>query len=784
MFGGDVDLAVKGHTRASLDVDVAALAPVRGVMKSWRIMVGGADENVQKREGWKKLLTRAKGGGVALIGGGLPFVYARQLSGYAESVDRMRIIDSASYRWYRLLSSEDQIENLVRQISPESIEILKDGDGTLWKTMVEAIQSPGTLNLDDVINIVEGVTDTGEAFLEMRQSARTYIRSLGFHANALEDAKVDDLINRILDSVKYHTPDHRAVEEVLPDGTVQVITDPNLQVAKLIRRTLKEEYDNILRELREDAIEAGIDVTYDTNPSVLRKVRKAAGEDHTLIGGTDPDTRDLLTNILTLFGGTQEQEGLFDAIKGYLHHGTGPVSEETIKAAHDATQEIMLELIKPLRAMEEQKNYLITIMTDKETYKSERFEFVKRLRELGKVDEEEMLNFVPPTQSASMFEQIQNGDEMLGFNEIQSLIDEAREPFEGQRFIDNAINPDFEEHAIEIAAFNAEKLLGEFRAESVSQGSKVNVGAIPTKQLKERLDDRIKGIDFATADDIVKEKLIDETLMDILFNGSDTKLLDAQFIRNKYFTKNAKMTFSNADVNMAIQRRIDDGTFFQPKRTATKSKFVTIEPNPTRPPLSEKELIEKANELGKELSTLADAVTERAFAKRINRDGYTLIDVLASSINKLSKEAIEDIRVLTEQFLSNAGNNTRPRSVYSRQNARRAKEELLDAIQKRLQGKDSYVEESVNHLNEVRTAIGLEEKSADLRRKHGISRADEAGMDVWHDQGQHAFDRILLEKVPVLAFYGSGKEKSMMMSQQEEQQKPSIKFLSYPEENL
>ena len=749
---GDVDLAVKGHTRASLDVDVAALAPVRGVRKAWRIMVGGADENVQKREGWKKLLTRAKGGGVALIGGGLPFVYARQLSGYAESVDRMRIIDSASYRWYRLLSSEDQIENLVRQISPESIEILKDGDGTLWKTMVEAIQSPGTLNLDDVINIVEGVTDTGEAFLEMRQSARTYIRSLGFHANALEDAKVDDLINRILDSVKYHTPDHRAVEEVLPDGTVQVITDPNLQVAKLIRNTLKEEYDNILRELREDAIEAGIDVTYDTNPSVLRKVRKAAGEDHTLIGVTDPDTNDLLTNILTLFGGTQEQEGLFDAIKGYLHHGTGPVSEETIKAAHDATQEIMLELIKPLRAMEEQKNYLITIMTDKETYRSERFEFVRRLRELGTVDEEEMLNFVPPTQRASMFEQIQNGDEMLGFNEIQSLIDEAREPFEGQRFIDNAINPDFEEHAIEIAAFNAEKLLGEFRAESVSQGSKVNVGAIPTKQLKERLDDRIKGIDFATADDIVKEKLIDETLMDILFNGSDTKLLDAQFIRNKYFTKNAKMTFSNADVNMAIQRRIDDGTFFQPKRTATKSKFVTIEPNPTRPPLSEKELIEKANELGKELSTLADAVTERAFAKRINRDGYTLIDVLASSINKLSKEAIEDIRVLTEQFLSNAGNNTRPRSVYSRQNARRAKEELLDAIQKRLQGKDSYIEESVNHLNEVRSAIGLEPKSKDLRRKHGISRADEAGMDVWHDQGQHAFDRILLEKVPVLGF--------------------------------
>ena len=57
--------------------------------------------------------------------------------------------------------------------------------------------------------------------------------------------------------------------------------------------------------------------------------------------------------------------------------------------------------------MEEQKNYLLTIMTDKETYKSERFEFVRRLRELGTVDEEEMLNFVPPTQRASMFEQIQ-----------------------------------------------------------------------------------------------------------------------------------------------------------------------------------------------------------------------------------------------------------------------------------------------------------------------------------------------------------------------------------------
>ena len=744
---GDVDLAVKGHTRTSLDIDVAALAPVRGKAKAWRIAVGGADEAVQKRQGWKKLLTRAKGGGIPFIGGGLPFIYARQLSGYAESVDRMRIIDSASYRWYRLLSSEAQIENLVRQISdPEVINILKEGDGTLWKTMVEAIQSPGTLNLDDVINIVEGVTDTGDAFLEMRQSARTYIRSLGFHANALEDAKADDLINRILDGIEYHTPDHRAYDA---DGTQPLKqVGENFKAAEIVKDALKEEYDKIYRELREAAMEAGIDVKYNTNPTVVERARKAAGEDRSLIGGQDQIKDDLLNPILALFGGTQEEEGLFDAIKGYMHHGTGPVSEETVKAAHDATQEIMLELIKPLRAMEEQKNYLLTIMTDKETYKTERFDFVQKLRELGKVDEEEMLNFVPPTQKASMFEQIQNGDEMLGFKAIEDLINEARQPLEGEQFLDN-LNPTLQQQEIGDAAHRAQTLLGEFRADSVSQGSRVNVGAIPTKQLKERLDIRLKGLDATDRTYESRGKILDETLMDILFNGSDIKLLDAQFIRNKYFTKNAKMTFSNADVTMAIQKRIDDGTFMRAKRPAKKSKFVQIEPRPTRPPLSEKQLIAKANELGEQLDILADAVTLRMFSKKGPREQ---IDELAKILNEDSNLVIEDVRKLTEEFLSNAEGKVRPRSVYSRKDARKAKEKLLDEINKRLQGKDSFVEDSINRLNDVRSALGLEPKTKDLRRKGGLNHSAEAGLDVWHDQGQHAFDRVLLEKAPVLGF--------------------------------
>jgi len=155
--------------------------------------------------------------------------------------------------------------------------------------MVEAIQSPGTLNLDDVINIVEGVTDTGDAFLEMRQSARTYIRSLGFHANALEDAKADDLINRILDGIEYHTPDHRAYDA---DGTQPLKqVGENFKAAEIVKDALKEEYNKIYRELREAAMEAGIDVKYNTNPTVVERARKAAGADRSLIGSVENERR-------------------------------------------------------------------------------------------------------------------------------------------------------------------------------------------------------------------------------------------------------------------------------------------------------------------------------------------------------------------------------------------------------------------------------------------------------------------------------------------------------------
>ena len=783
---GDVEFAAKGFSSAALGADVTNLLPIRGQSKAWGIATGSHNEAVLKKKGWRRALRRTQGGGIPLIGGGVPFIFARELSGYAEAVDRMKIMDVAGARWYKQLASEQQITNLVQQYAPDAYRILQEGDGLLWKTVLEAIQDPNILDLNDVLNIVEGATDQAGVYLELRNSAGQFLRELGFDEISLAGtSKADEIVDRILNNPNLINPS--------PNGKGPLAAGYGLL------DSLDEEIYKLLEDLRPQAITAGFDVSRNTNPSVMRKSRyptfkttelemripqelpavrgvpeeEAARYNFPSIAFTpDELERDLFSNTMELW------DELFDSIKTYMFTGEGPLRPEQIKTAHDLTNQIVLEVVKPLRAIEEQKNLLLTIMQDKETYKSVQYGFVENLMKTGKVPQEEILAWVSPTSKTSFSKALSESDEQLAYNTLESLIRENEELIsKDMQFLDNVNLGEDGLQAREDGEI-ARRILSEIRSDSLKQRRRINVknkGDI-VYPIKENLNKRIQHLRTTNLDTSTREGIMYETIIDILANDGGTRNLDAAYIRRTFFGKKAKTVFSNTDVEIALQKAIDNGDVFKPTKANKKTKGLEVRRTKFKgeawKPMDAATLEAKTQELGEAMNRMADRVIERKFVKE---DHLGKLRLFADDLAKDSRQLIQDVKDDAAKFLNDQTMKPKQRGAFSVKAAKEARENFIESVITRtqskggLEGEGSYVENSVTKLNELLEEIGLEPKTMDLRRKRnqqtmgGLSaedytprtfpsKADENGQSVWHDQSQHAYDRIMLEKAPLYAF--------------------------------
>ena len=258
---GDLQFIQKGISAGQLGTETQVIG--RGETDWLKVMLGHGNEDVKKSKGWRKALYMAKGGGIPLIGGGLPFIFARELSGYMESVDRMRIIDKAGHRWYRQFANEESITRMLNQQDPEIMKIFNslDDDGAMFKDLVEALQNPANVSMEDFAQVIRAGTEDAYMIRMNENNPAKMFRELGFPEEFMKDADLDMIASRFLKNAQLDT--NRT------DGTFK-------SHQQNLRDAVAEEIRTELEVLRANAIEAGFDVPKNTDPTVINTARRNA----------------------------------------------------------------------------------------------------------------------------------------------------------------------------------------------------------------------------------------------------------------------------------------------------------------------------------------------------------------------------------------------------------------------------------------------------------------------------------------------------------------------------
>lgn len=245
---GEVEGAAQSFSNAAIGGVVgAAGVPIRGEAMALKVAFGGYNESVQSSKGIKKALKWAKGGGIPLIGGGLPGFFARDLSAYAEATDRFKVTDRAGHRWYRHLMGEPQIEMWFRQEHPDAYRILKDpSNGPIWQEVLNHAQNPSNVTIDNVIRLTQAAS--GGYVADVSASIDSLLIDMGFHGPHMKDLDLDVFKQQLLSDFALH-----------PSSPL----DP--------ARVLEKAVDALLRQKmghgRVLAAEAGLNLNRNANPN-------------------------------------------------------------------------------------------------------------------------------------------------------------------------------------------------------------------------------------------------------------------------------------------------------------------------------------------------------------------------------------------------------------------------------------------------------------------------------------------------------------------------------------
>ena len=522
---GDIDFVQKGISEAALGATTTG--PTRGDNTLWwKTMIGLSNDKVRKAEGWRKALYMAKGGGIPFIGGGLPFIFAREMSGFAEALDRQRIIDKAGHRWYRQFASRESIERMMDQEAPglrDQLTGLPDGIGNqLFDNIVEVLQNPALVTPDDYLQIIRAQTETADLILDMKNSPTAILKELGFHTDFYNDIGMDKILGDLLTKIGHTRP---------PKGEGRFATGPSTPI-KALRHSVKEKIAEMLEQYHAIAINAGMDVSEEINPHILKAAR-ANPEDS--LAGADPFTGSELYNDLSFSLVTLYDE-LFAKFKTQLAAGRpsttdipfaprvgdefvgatqAPLSEEQIKVAHDTAVTIMIEAAKPLRALEEAKTQLALMFTEPDVYKERKYGFISQLTngtivphkgfEVSEYDwySGENLGWLPIQPNVDWLKDSEHENSIHAFEMIENLIREAATTQKrpnaknvlptsaNSPVLNNVADPltDAEQGAVE----TARRLVSEIKQDLVQNQPRLSLKHIDNRRrVAERLEKRLE----------------------------------------------------------------------------------------------------------------------------------------------------------------------------------------------------------------------------------------------------------------------------------------------------
>jgi len=794
---GDVEFASKGFSARAIGTDISYAIPIRGESKWVSVAFGGANETVQ-RGGWKGTLRFLQGGSyIPFVGGGLPGFFARELSGYAESVDRMRIIDKSSTRWYRQITTEQSITKWFNENNPAAMQQFKDAG--IWSDIIEAGISPGTHGIDKLIRIVRTTAADGTAsnFLETYKPLRDVLTELEVHGPHLIDNNIDSLFDSLKDSEMVFRNSAR------DPATGQSYLDPAHGLKAAIQHQLNRQ------EEKGRAIAGMAGFTLDTD------IERAAAE-----GG-----QGVFTRLFNMY------DEAFEATKNSLRTVEGgTLSETQIKAAHDTAMELTRELSKAIRALEEFKTDLVDLVSSPEVYKEAKYGYIKKLlmrksekASLTQKDQDELklltepiLGYLPANPNIHWLRTLDENTSFYALDIMERLIMDATSAIKTGSPLNIPsgeldllkVPPEVQE-----AAETARRIIYDIRRDSIKAGrTLVYPDEIKPKQevwdnLNKRLYPR-KG----PLTDAKKQEILYETILDIMLRNTRNVSLTATYIRRHWLSPNQKKIFTNPDIERALTRAVDEGVgrkkplgyptpaeqlraneqgkvlevskpkghievlpnvkigdqdprFMKPSQR-DPSEYMEPDTYATDPkkwqPMSTPKLRQEIDELAEALDVLADRATKLAMGRQDLKD-----DVLAFSreLKKGSLEVMDEATLLIERSLQDLKTTTNQYgTALNKKQVTETRQNIIEAITERLQGTGStnadggftpsFVQKYTEAFNVLARRVGVAdlERTIDLRTK-GAHQADKVGgLDVWHDQGQHQFEHWLMTNAPVVSF--------------------------------
>ena len=366
----DVEFAAKAFSKAALGETLSGSIPIRGETNWYKVAIGLKNEKILASSGAKRLFLFGKGGGYPFVGGGLPFIHARELSGLAESTDRVRIIDKAGARFYGQLATEASIKSIIQTQFPDAWKVLNEGEQNqkLLHQIVENMQNPANVSMDQIVRTVEDIQDSSKILLETMVSPKQLFKDLGFNPEHMNDLDLGSLVSKLLRDFDVHAPG-----------------SPFTPSQRLIK-AVDEEIAELSDFARIKGSNAGFLPNPEFNTQALRLIRDELNQgDNTLfpadldILDLDPEhlEKDIFTNLLTLW------PRYFEEAKVKLAGEGNEPSAAQVKRAGVLASQAVWTIAKPLRAVEELKTYLKMQMQNPSLHEETTYGWVRKYTGLG-----------------------------------------------------------------------------------------------------------------------------------------------------------------------------------------------------------------------------------------------------------------------------------------------------------------------------------------------------------------------------------------------------------------
>tara|TARA_R110000824_G_scaffold263546_1_gene452282 strand:+ start:4866 stop:16796 length:11931 start_codon:yes stop_codon:yes gene_type:complete len=560
---GVSELATQGYARVgpqTLDSSAIINAPIRGGKRKILGQIASAAIGRQSpKGGWKRAAWDSVRGGNIAPFMSMPGILPQAASAAIEQQNKFQMTSLLTPRFYRRFI-QGMSDNLSDVLSPEQNKLL-DNHPELKQDLFEHLENPNTASLDSSVELILN-SETDEVIVNFQPSTKKLIEEYGknlsirVNETGLQQWLTNFIQERqahgILDSAgrfdgsaprNFHTALLKSLDNAILDKWDEISMFGEIQKLKITDEFAKATANDVIRFMDEG---------YE-GPEVLGKLYS-------------------MYHRLTLKLRTRLIESADPTI--------GPKQYEPAELERfvdNLVQEIVLEISMPLKYIDGLINDLDEVVKDPKLFENRKYFYIKNLEDtLGRYDDEGQLYLEnmfpilsdPQRPNEDILNEIDNSSELLGYQMIQRLIDDAQYdtgPLSTYYGYTKTV-PRSKEEISEAATVVKESLT---RLREASQLASPSI-QFPTvddahRVIRDNLYVRLQGLDAENMSPMIKRSILKQTIIDII--RSDPKPFNDQVIL-KVLNSDQQALFSKGDVDRVLNDLIQQNYFVHHRKTA------------------------------------------------------------------------------------------------------------------------------------------------------------------------------------------------------------------------